>query len=105
MISKEEMRTMTAGGRSLTLEDFIAYYEMLVSIDKTCHNLDYVLSFTSEVNVKRLAEEHRQLLALLKELHDHREFLNWLENHILPNEWEQYQNQYKNRFDYRKSEA
>lgn len=112
MKSREEMIGMTTreiktylGGRRRALEDFIAYYEELVRLDEADCRLGYVPPFMSETIVTRMAEEHKQLLELLKELQEHREFLDWLENHILPNEWEQYQNQYKNRFDDRKSEV
>ena len=86
----------------MTLEDFIEYYEELVRFDEAEY---HVPPFMSDTYMTRIAKEHKQLLELLKELHDHREFLNWLENHILPNEWEHYQERYKSRFDDRKSEV
>ncbi len=93
------------GDRDMTLETFIEYYKELVRLDEAERKLGFVPHFLSETAATRLAKEHKQLLELLKELQEHREFLNWLENHILPNEWEQYQQQYKSRFDNRKSEV
>lgn len=89
----------------MTLEDFITYYEELVRVDEAERKLGFVPHFLSETVATRLAKEHKQLLELLKELQEHREFLDWLENHILPNEWEHYLERYKSRFDNRKSEV